>query len=84
MDKNEVLCLLQNLILQLRDESSLLQSDSNLKKDWVVKHQVLQRELKNLNSCDSLWLNEEYGKFFRKEIAPSIAKLDPNLLRSLQ
>jgi hypothetical protein len=83
MNKEELLDLLKHLILQLRDHSKELQSDPRLMKDWVAKSKHLQNSLGLLNSCDALWVSENYGKWHKQEIQPYISKLDPALLKKL-
>ena len=81
MNKEETLDFLKHLVLQLRDHSKEIQSDPRLMKDWAAKSKSLENTLKSLNSCDANWVNDKYGGFFKKEIQPYIAKLNPNLLK---
>ena len=60
MSKEEILELLKTQILMLRDHQ--------------VKHKMIQENIQKLNSCDALWLQDEYGKWFEKEIRPSMKK----------
>lgn len=83
MNKEEVLDLLKHLILQLRDHSKEIQADPKLMKDWVAKSDHLAKSMKALSSCDSLYIADEYGKWWTKEIKPYIAKLDPKLLKHI-
>jgi hypothetical protein len=81
MNKEEALELLKHLILQLRDHSKEIQDNPKLMQDWVAKSKYLENAIKSLNTCDSNWINDEYGRFFKKEIQPYISKLDLNLLK---
>ncbi len=83
MNKEEVLTLLKTQVLDLRDRSAEIQKDPRLMDDWVVKTQYLGNAVKGLNSCDAVWLNDEYSKWFKKEVQPHIVKLDPSLLDRL-
>jgi hypothetical protein len=80
MNKNEVLDLLKHLILQLRDHSKELQGDPKLMRDWIAKNNHLQDSIKSLNSCDAVYINDEYAKWYKQEIQPYASKLDPKLL----
>ena len=76
MNKEECLSLMQHLILQLRDNDKVLKEDPRLMQDWCAKQKHLDNSIKQLNSCDSDWLNVQYLAWFKKEIEPYIAKID--------
>ena len=55
-------------------------------KEWVLsmqklsaKEKAVQESLKNLNSCDMLWITDQYAKFHKAEIAPNIPKDLPKI-----
>jgi len=83
MDKQEILDLLKHLILQLRDHSKDIQKDPRLMQDFIAKAKHLENILQSLNSCDALYIEDEYGKFFKKEVQPYVSKIDPKLLKKL-
>ena len=80
MTKEEILELLKAQMLALRDRSTELQKNSRLRADWVAKTKHMQDTIKNISSCDAIWLDEEYGKWFKKEIQPLVNRIDPSLL----
>lgn len=81
MTKEEILSLLQAQILILRDRPAELHDNPKLMADWVAKITTIVRDIESLNSCDANWLNDEYGKWWHKEIKPFVDQLDPNLLK---
>lgn len=83
MNKETCLELLKSLVLQLRDNSDELKTNFQLQKDFVVKYQLLNQHIKSLNSCESDWLNDQYGEFFKKEIEPYIKKLPSDLFNKI-
>lgn len=72
MTKEESLELMKWLILQLRDNGQKLKDDPMLMADWVAKQKHLETSVKALNSCDALWINDNYGVWYKKEIEPII------------
>lgn len=68
MTKEEVLLLLQSQVLMLKNKA--LETNTRLQMDWSAKNKVLQDAIKGLNSCDALWIDEQYQSFFNKEIRP--------------
>lgn len=70
MDKQQALELLKHLILQLRDNSKSIQSNSQLMHDWIAKFKHVEAFIKELNPEDHKWLESEYSKFFQKEVHP--------------
>lgn len=83
MNKEESLELLKHLILQLRDHSKEIQSDTRMMLDWSAKAKAVEASLKSLNSCDANWVNDNYSVFFKKEIQPLVSKIDPALLKKI-
>ena len=79
MNKEESLELMKHLILQLRDNEKALRENPRLMQDWVAKQEHLKSEIDKLNSCDAVWLNDQYMAWFKKEIEPHVS----NLLASL-
>ena len=73
MTKEQILELLKQQILTLRDNDPAFK-DQMYKLDWSEKTNLLTKEIKKMNSCDMLWLDEKYGEFFKKEIQPRIKK----------
>lgn len=70
MNKVEILELMKWLILELRDHDKELKTDPRRQADWRGKSAYMQSEVAKLNSCDLNWLNDEYGKWERKEVKP--------------
>lgn len=81
MNKEEILSLLKTQVLNLRDRSAEIQKDPQLMADWIAKTKLLQQRVNSLNSCDILWINDEYSKWAIKEIKPYTDSLDPETLK---
>ena len=81
MNKEEALSLIKHLITELRDNEAILKANPKLMQDWVAKQKHLDEQVKKLNSCDMLWLDEKYGEWFRKEVKPHI---NPSLINSIK
>lgn len=73
MKKEEVLALSKELVLSVRDSRNKILTPEEA-ANRRAKIELLNREVANLNSCDMLWLDDEYGKFYRKEISPNFKK----------
>lgn len=70
MSKEEIIDLIKHLILQLRDNEKALKENPRLMQDWIAKQKHLDESIKQLNSCDASWVNDNYIVWFNKEIAP--------------
>ena len=44
--------------------------DEKIKKLWDKKAKKVQKDFDELNSCDMLWIDEEYHKWYRSDILP--------------
>ena len=64
MNKEELLQSLKDMILGVRDNYT----------PSVERIELLKKEMLALNSDDSNWCQEEYSKWFHKEIRPFIPK----------
>ena len=74
MTKEEIFELMKELILELRDHGEKLKKDERKRIDHTAKSSYIQTEVAKLNSCDANWLNDEYGKWYKKEVKPFIGK----------
>ena len=70
MNREEIFEGLKNLIIELRDNSDKFKNDPSACQEWSKKQQALGIAVKSLNSDDKLWLDNEYGKWYKVEIAP--------------
>ena len=70
MKKEELFERLKDSILTIVRKNDELRTNSLLRLKWLENSQKIDAALKELNSCDMLWLNDEYGKWFKdnKEI----------------
>ena len=71
MNKEEVLQLWKDVVLEMKAVE--LEKKTN-KYPSIERIELLKKGLTSLNSCDALWCEEEYGKWFHKEIRPFIPK----------
>ena len=78
MTKEEIFTALKEVILVLRDEGEKFLSDKVFQQECLQKQAAVQQAVKELNSCDMLWLSEVYEKWFTQEIRPYADKLDPD------
>ena len=79
MTKEEILSDLKEIILATRDDKERLLKDSSFMQNWMAKENAIQAAFKNLNSCDRLWITDQYAKFHKAEIAPNIPKDLPKI-----
>jgi hypothetical protein len=63
MSKEKVLGLLQGLVLGIVQDD--LANDAESRRKWIERKTEFDKEIAKLNSCDSLWLNDEYAKWLR-------------------
>ena len=82
MTKEEILELLKYQVLQVKDNSNAIGSNPNIFQDWTTKQKILNDAINTMNSCDANWLNDEYSKWFRKEIQPHIPKINPDFFKN--
>jgi hypothetical protein len=73
--KEEILKELQELLLTLQKNGQKMVVDSELAKSFTDRSDTLSIEMKGLNSCDACWVNDQYGKWFNRYIAPKYQKL---------
>jgi hypothetical protein len=79
MNKEQILQTLKELITQLKNNSKAFIDDENILQEWQKKQQEVGIAVKKLNSCDALWLNDEYAKWFNSEIKPNLPDIDPSI-----
>ncbi len=70
LSKEEVLNLLKELVAQVRDNGEKLKHDKRMYDEFVVRRSTLNNAVNSLNSCDSSWVNDEFGKWHKIEIEP--------------
>ena len=78
MTKEEILKELKSIVQELRTDADKLRSES-FRIGWKERQRVIGVELNKLNSCDSNWLNDEYGEWFNSEIRPHMPEIDPSV-----
>ena len=79
MNREQILASLKSSILTIRDKGKELATNEDMYKAWVKENNIIREEVNKLDSCDMLWLNDEYGKWFREEIQPIVEKLSDTL-----
>ncbi|MFH1547581.1 MAG: hypothetical protein ABIC57_03785 [bacterium] len=75
MRKEEVLKKYQEIVLALQNNGRRIMLNPELSKEFQDKVQVVEIAIRELNSCDACWFNDQYGKWFQKYIAPKHQKL---------
>ena len=66
MTKEEILeCLKDSILTLLRKNKEIKENDILLKK-WQENANRIDEGVKSLNSCDSLWLAEQYQKWLKE------------------
>lgn len=70
MTRDEILNGMKDLILDLRDNKEVLQKDKERQSQWKERMEEVTVACNNLNSCDALWLTDEYGKWHKEHIKP--------------
>lgn len=79
MKKEQILDLLKDTVLTLKDKSKELSKNDLLYKAWKEQNKRVAEEVKKLDSCDMLWISDEYGKWFKQHILPEVDKFRNNL-----
>ena len=74
MTKEQIFELLKDSILSLRDREKELRSNPDQLKAWVNQSKKVTDSAKDLNSCDSNWLTDEYGKWAKEVLMPEAEK----------
>ena len=69
MNKEKVFSELQDIVKTLFSPNI---NNAEVKAKWDIKAKDLADNVKELNSCDSLWLSEEYAKWYEINIKPNI------------
>jgi len=72
MTKEEILKEWQELIIALKEADKQHPFDG---REGKSRYAVLNEAIKQLNSCDALWLSEQYSKWFEESIKPFIPDL---------
>ena len=62
--KEEALEIMKKLVVDLK-EGQIFTGDGKLQA-WKDNREEMGATIKQLNSCDMLWLEEKYGAWFRK------------------
>ena len=75
MRKEEILKEMQELLLVLQKNGQKMVTDPELSKSFTDRSDTLNIEILDLNSCDACWVNDQYGKWFKKYIAPKHQKI---------
>jgi superfamily II helicase len=75
MRKEEVLKKYQEIVLALQNNGRKIMLDAELSKEFKDKVEAVEIAIRELNSCDACWFNDQYGKWFNKYIAPKHSKL---------
>ena len=84
MNKRQVLKSIQELVLDLVDNSKRLGEDDEYMKAWAQKQKEMDAALKKLNSCDILWVSENYEKWFNSNprIKETMGKMENGMMKS--
>ena len=75
MTKEQILALLKDSILTLRDKGRTFHENEPLLKAWTKQNEMIEEAVKGLNSCDMLFINDEYSKWMKDTFGDYINKL---------
>jgi len=73
--KEEILKEWKEIILIMVNNGQKMFTDPELAKSFSDRSKALIIDMKDLNSCDACWVNDQYGKWFKKYIAPKHQKI---------
>lgn len=76
MTKEEVFELMKEVVLAIKDDSDKMKTDRSYMTSWLDKNKELDAAIKELNSCDMLWLDDSYGPWFDENIRPNLRTSD--------
>ena len=79
MNKEKILDTLKEMVTGLMENSEKLKTDTAYQASWAKQQQDVGIAVKGLNSCDALWLNDEYAKWFNDTIKPNMPAIDPSI-----
>ena len=80
MTKEQILALLKDSVITLRDKGRTFHDNEALRNAWMNQNTKISEAVKELNSCDMLWVNDEYAKWMQENFSDYIEKLkDLNL-----
>ena len=66
MNKEEILERLKDSVLTILRKGKEFRENPPLFQKWQENYHKLENGIKSLNSCDCLWVNDEYGKWFKE------------------
>ena len=70
LTKEQLLEILQSSLLTLKDKGKKLFENKELFEAWKKQNTILQEGVKKLNSCDMLWLSENYEQWYKNVLTP--------------
>jgi len=76
VNKEELLDQYKDLILTMALKGDELKTNEVLLRKWSGNKVKLEEAMKELNSCDALWMGDAYSKWFRENevIQSEVAK----------
>jgi len=83
MDREEILAELKTMVLHIVHEPEQF-ADKVFMATWECKQREIRTDSKALNSCDASWLNDQYGVWFKAEVAPHMIKVAPSIKNKLE
>ena len=79
--KEEAFKLLTELVgMVIEDQGKSLDTNENVKREWLYRKQELDKAMEQMNSCDMCWLNDKYGEWFRENVE---RKIPPELIEKI-
>ena len=75
MTKEEALELMKEVILIIKNDTDKLMTDRSYMLSWLENNKKLDAVVKELSSCDMLWIDEQYGPWFKENIEPDLPDL---------
>lgn len=61
---------LQDVILFMANNRGKIKGNPTMTEEFFRLKADMDKKISSLNSCDALWVTDEYGKWFKTEIEP--------------
>lgn len=79
MNKEQILEAFKSSILTIQNKGKELATNKDLYKAWKREVNTINEKIRELNSCDMLWLNDNYAKWSKENLQTDIDKFLENL-----
>jgi hypothetical protein len=83
MNKEKALNDLIDLVNHISELKPEQRNDIKILEDLKIKSDSVRQAVASLNSCDADWVNDEYGKWWKKVFYPKHKALIDNINKNL-